>query len=220
MVHTWAVGAEETQVTTIEKRFGYDALNRMTNMVVLPSGFAENWQYDAVGNETNHWTSSGFREIKTYDPAGRVIRLQRFGPPNIEGLPRRIQVAEGEKVSLPVRLSHPFLSVSNLLFHARILDGQLIPNSCRVTGPNADIWTLSITRPSGLVGTMRVLVIASDGFIASTNLLAVGPSSLSEWTIGPKPLPNPRVPQPLKDLDGTPLSAFPQIPQQPPLRRP
>lgn len=212
--------APSAGTVSVQTVYQYDALNRMTNRVISDR-LQQSWQYDAVGNETNMWTSAGYREVKTYNAVGRMIESKSFGPPQIANLPQTVPVQPGQRAELPLQVSYGGVTpLSNLTFSAaNLVRSSLLPTNLFVVtattstsgtgGTTSNSWVLNLYRPVGLIGLLRGVVVVSDGYITSSNLVVIGPPSSNDWSIGAKPAANGD--RTLRSFDGVPTTALPVL---------
>ncbi len=126
-------------------------------------------QNDAFGRPTNTVYSNGYREVVVYDPAGNVTLRQGFGPARATASSNVLTIIAGKQTEVPFRVVHDVLPISNIVVKAFSSNlGLLGTNAPPVVGTGTN--RVFVVHPSGgVIGETIIALVASDGFVSSTN---------------------------------------------------
>ncbi|MSU55621.1 MAG: hypothetical protein EXS46_03755 [Candidatus Taylorbacteria bacterium] len=144
-------------VTTFSVSDAQTAATRSTSM-----------QYDALNRLTNIWSPDGFRETFQYDPVGNMILHQRFGPPRISSLSSNVVLIGGDgRVRFIV--AHSILPISNILVSATSSNPKIFGTNTVLISGSGTNRAVEVRPLDGAFGKTTIHLVATDGFIGSTN---------------------------------------------------
>ena len=145
--------------------------------VQIPVTQSRSMQYDALNRPTNVWYSNGFREIFKYDAVGNMVLHQSFGPAQITAM-TNVVVLAGKETLISFGVKHNVLTVTNITVKA--FSSDPLPLQFKLLGTNAPPVfgsgtnrTVLVHPAAGVVGKVTVALVASDGFVSTTNSFTV-----------------------------------------------
>ena len=125
-------------------------------------------RYDAGSRLTNVWNSIGQRTIILYDTKGNLTKRVSFGPAKVT-LPDNIgKVIVGKTKSICLEVSHEYLPITNILTKA--ISSSPMISDLKILGESTNRVLSFASKKKGRV---ELSVIATDGFVSSTNNISL-----------------------------------------------